>query len=68
MHPRREFVLSFAIMDESTSFLADTNMQRFLPHALTRNASALEALQNDDKFKESNLKHSINGCATVARS
>lgn len=54
-------MLSFAIMDETKSILLDTNMQRFLPRALRRNASALAALPQDPKFQEANLKHSING-------
>jgi hypothetical protein len=54
-------VLAFAIMDESSSLLLDANMQRFLPSKVTRNATALAALTEDPTFKESNLKHSING-------
>jgi hypothetical protein len=56
----REFVLSFAIMDETASFLAERNIQRFLPK-LAANESGVTALMADDKFKESNLMHSING-------
>jgi hypothetical protein len=59
----REYVLSFAILDEGGSFLLETNMARFLPRALSRNATRAKALMEDDGFKEANLKHSINGCA-----
>lgn len=56
----REFVLSFAIMDETGSFLAERNIQRALPR-LSRNESAVAELMENADFKESNLKHSING-------
>lgn len=56
----REYVLAFAIWDETSSFLADRNIERFLPK-LARNASGTEELKKDEKFKESNLMHGVNG-------
>lgn len=53
-------MLSFAIMDETSSFLAETNIQRFLPK-VAANESGMAALMEDEKFKESNLMHGING-------
>lgn len=47
-------------MDEAGSFLAERNVQRFLPR-VARNESAVTALLADADFKESSLKHSING-------
>lgn len=57
-HTYREYVLAFAIWDESASFLADKNMERFLPKL---NSSAVEALREDPGFAESNLMHGVNG-------
>uniref|UniRef100_A0A383V6F7 Plastocyanin-like domain-containing protein n=1 Tax=Tetradesmus obliquus TaxID=3088 RepID=A0A383V6F7_TETOB len=57
----REFVLSFAIMNEDVSIMAKQNYAQFLPAATRGNASALEALLADPSFQESNLMHSING-------
>lgn len=57
----REYVLSFAIMDEGSSFFSEANAVRFLPKAVTSNATALEELLADPGFQESNLMHSING-------
>lgn len=51
-------MLAFAIWDESASFLADKNMERFLPKL---NSSAVEALREDPGFAESNLMHGVNG-------
>jgi hypothetical protein len=47
-------VLTFAILDELSSILADANMARALPRASPE-------LLEDPGFQESNLKHSING-------
>ncbi|WIA14174.1 hypothetical protein OEZ85_002716 [Tetradesmus obliquus] len=57
----REFVLSFAIMNEDVSIMAKQNYAKFLPAATRANASAFEALLADPSFQESNLMHSING-------
>jgi hypothetical protein len=58
---RREFVLSFAIMNEDASIMAQENYAKYLPAKLRANASALEELIADPGFQESNLMHSING-------
>jgi hypothetical protein len=60
-HLCREFVLSFSIMDENESFLSGLNFQRYLAANLTKNATALEELQGNEQFEESNLMHGING-------
>lgn len=57
----REFVLSFAILDESHSFLLDDNMAKYLPPAVKSNVTAQDEIKEDAGFVESNLKHSING-------
>jgi hypothetical protein len=57
----REFVLSFAIMNEDASIMAQENYAKFLPAAMRANATAMEALLADPGFQESNLMHSING-------
>ncbi|KAF6265588.1 Cupredoxin [Scenedesmus sp. NREL 46B-D3] len=57
----REFVLSFAILNEDASIMAPENYEKYLPAATRANASALEALIADPEFQESNLMHSING-------
>lgn len=56
----REYVLSFAIMDEAGSFFAERNVEYFLPR-VARNKTAMEALMADPGFLEASLKHSING-------
>eukprot|EP00879_Flechtneria_rotunda_P000261 GHRR01000344.1.p1 GENE.GHRR01000344.1~~GHRR01000344.1.p1 ORF type:complete len:1159 (+),score=375.53 GHRR01000344.1:116-3592(+) len=58
---KREYVLSFMIMDENLGILAEENFEKYLPKSLTSNATALEALKADPGFVESNLMHSING-------
>jgi hypothetical protein len=57
----REFVLSFAIMNEDASIMAQKNYAKYLPPATRANASAFEELLADPGFQESNLMHSING-------
>jgi len=47
-------------MNEAGSFLAERNIERFLPR-VARNKTAMEALLADKGFEESSLKHSING-------
>jgi hypothetical protein len=56
----REFVLSFAILDEGNSILTEKNIAKYLPK-LAKNTSAVEALLEDPGFQESNLMHGING-------
>jgi hypothetical protein len=54
-------VLSFAIMNEDASIMAQENYAKYLPAAMRANTSALKALIADPGFQESNLMHSING-------
>jgi hypothetical protein len=56
----REYVLAFSIWDESSSFLAERNLARYLPK-VAANGSAAEELMQDAGFMESNLMHGVNG-------
>ncbi|MDD5033422.1 MAG: multicopper oxidase domain-containing protein [Methylococcaceae bacterium] len=49
----REFVVLFSIFDENKSFYLDKNIAEFAPGA--------RELKQDADFKESNLKHAMNG-------
>jgi hypothetical protein len=56
----REYVLAFAIWDESSSFMAERNLAQYLPQ-LAANASATEELLANAEYLESNLMHGVNG-------
>lgn len=54
----QEFVLHFSVNDESSSFLFDKNMDKFIPGI---KECKRKRLLEDEEFKESNLMHAING-------
>ena len=49
----REFVVLFSVIDENKSFYLDKNIDGFAPQARDK--------KEDEGFRESNLKHSMNG-------
>lgn len=49
----REFVVLFSIFDENKSFYLDKNIESFAPAAKSKT--------EEEDFKESNLKHAMNG-------